>query len=191
MAKALSRRLAGRPEAEQAADIVHEINEAVAETRALSRQLFPAAADAEGLPPALRDLAATTARKAGVECTCDWEDDLPLPEVPPDEGTPAPMHLYRIAQEAVSNAIRHGQAKRIRIIGRREGPHGVMEVLDDGVGFAATAGAPTLGLGLRTMGYRAARLGAELKTGEEYAGSTVVRLRWRLEPGNPPFSLGK
>lgn len=182
MAKALSRRLEGRPEAEHASDIVHELNEAVAETRALSRQLFPAAADAEGLEPALRDLAGSTARHAGVECTCDWDDDLPLPAVPPGEGTPAPMHIYRIVQEAVSNAVRHGQAKRIRIGGRRDGDHGLIEVVDDGVGLSATAAAPSMGLGLRTMTYRAGQLGAELKVGEEYGGGTAVRLRWKLEP---------
>lgn len=189
MAKALSRRLAGRPEAEQAADIAGEINEAVAETRALSRQLFPAAADAEGLPAALRDLAASTARLAGVECTCDWDDDLPLPSVPPGEGTPAPMHLYRIVQEAVANAVRHGRARNIRIAGRRDGGHGLLEVVDDGVGFGATAGSPTMGLGLRTMSYRASQLSAELKAGEEYVGGSAVRLRWMLEPKAPPSSL--
>lgn len=190
MAKALSRRLAGRPEAADAGAIVAEINEAVAETRALSRQLFPSAAEAEGLGPALRDLASSTARLAALECTCDWDDDLPLPAVPADETTPAPMHLYRIAQEAVSNAVRHGRAARIRISGRREGDAGVLEVADDGIGLAASrAAVPSMGLGLRTMSYRAARLGGVIEVRDDSEGGAVVCLRWPLAPSRGEVSV--
>lgn len=71
-------------------------------------------------------------------------------------------HLYRIAQEAVSNAVRHSGCSRIRIALRRTEPGLLLEIQDDGGGFDTLA-AEHQGLGLRLMEYRARIIGGTLR----------------------------
>jgi signal transduction histidine kinase len=68
-------------------------------------------------------------------------------------------HLYRIAQEAVSNAIRHGRAKFINISLEKSGEATIMTITDDGEGLPETP-PPDAGMGLRIMAYRANMIGA-------------------------------
>ena len=178
LAKALAKRLPEGPERDQAAAISREVGEAIAETRTLARQLFPAAAEAPSLGAALRDLAEATARRAGITCTCEWDDDLPLPRLPEEAETPAPMHLFRIVQEALTNSLRHGQAQHILITARVVDGRGTVEISDDGIGLKATASGESMGLGVRSMGYRCRLMGADLTISEAPEGGAVVRLSW-------------
>jgi two-component system, LuxR family, sensor kinase FixL len=82
------------------------------------------------------------------------------------------QHLYRIAGEAVSNAVRHARASRITVALRREEEELLLEIRDDGIGLPEPR--PTGGLGLRTMAYRAQLLGGALSLEPLPAGGTRV-----------------
>jgi len=135
--------------------------EAIAQCRAQARRLAPVEIQAAGLEAALRELVDSTARAAGVACTLEWT----APGPPPAAGA----DLFRICQEALTNALRHGHARTISIhIGPR-----TLAVLDDGVG-----GTGDEGLGLRSMRARAQRLGGTLEAGPQPGGGWAVRLVW-------------
>jgi signal transduction histidine kinase len=123
-------------EAEAAADadeVTRLIKEADAYARALARGLVPVELDAGGLDAALERLCTNAERLFGVACSFE---PTGAPEGAagrlPEE---APTHLFRIAQEAVSNAVRHGQARRVRITLTRAPDRLRLVVEDDGTGF--------------------------------------------------------
>jgi PAS domain S-box-containing protein len=151
--RSLSKR--GLPEARTARLLVSQIQAATRQTRALARGLTPVMDRPNGLMLALEDFATTTRILFRINCTFHCEE----PVLIADRG--AAIHLFRIAQEAVSNAIRHGHARRVNISLRRKVKHLTLEVRDRGRGLAAPAPNPT-GLGLRIMKYRAAMLGGTL-----------------------------
>ncbi len=151
MSHVLHQRLANqsRPEATEMEEITTLIRDAIRTTRDLARGLSPVLLQSKGLSIALNDLAASTSRQIrGVRCTS--EPDPRAPETPPEIA----IHLYRIAQEAVNNAVRHGKATCIDI-SLRLADH-LMEVCveDNGQGFPDNFDFGT-GMGLRVMQYRA------------------------------------
>ncbi len=194
--KALERRVAARSavagDREMIADINRQVTQAISQTRSLARLLHPVEADADSLGAALKELGASNEKIFAVIITVTWADDLPVPSTRTDQGdTPPSMHLYRIVQEALSNAIRHGQAKQVWITGTftprddtRPQSSGIVEltIADDGIGFSPpTPNAiygPTSGMGLRIMAYRAQCLGAELSMSPRTTGGTCLTLRW-------------
>ncbi|MBV9658070.1 MAG: sensor histidine kinase [Verrucomicrobia bacterium] len=152
-----------RAESAAAGRLVALIEEAIGQTRELARDLVPAGLEAEGLATALRELAASTVRRhPGVVCTfVGW------PEEPTINDPTVAEHLFRIAQESVRNALRHGGARHIEIRLRAEaGGAGVLTVEDDGCGLLESGSDPRLrasgGLGLRLMAHRAAILNSRL-----------------------------
>ncbi len=169
LAQTLADRLrqAGSTEARVADEIADLIREASGQTRSLARGLCPVAEEPEGLAHALRDLADTTGELYDVACTCD------CPEPVRFASSTVANHLYRIAQEAVGNAVRHGEPGHIVLRLVRRGGALVLTVEDDGRGLppdAETAG----GMGLRTMRHRAGRIGGLLEVRPRPGGGTVV-----------------
>ena len=136
MSKVQEQRLAerSRPEAADAAKIVRLVNEAIHKTRELARGLLPVQSDAQGLMSALQQFASEVEDLFQVSCRFECEE----PVLVPDEAVA--NHLYRIAQEAVHNAIKHGKARNIVIGSPRGNDGGVLTVRDDGVGIADPAG---------------------------------------------------
>jgi two-component system sensor histidine kinase UhpB len=134
--------------------------DAIAQCRAQARRLAPVAIQVAGLEIALRELAGATACAAGVACTLEWT----APGPPPEAG----IDLFRICQESITNALRHGRARTIII---RIGPR-TLAVIDDGQGGAKGAD----GVGMRSMQARAARLGGTLESGPLPTGGWAVRL---------------
>ena len=155
----------------QDAEMIHSsIHEAVNEARSLARGIFPVHVDRHGLTVALGELAQNTSRLTGVKIEVQDEGDT---QISPPE---AAMHLYRIAQEAVGNAVRHGGAQHVLI--RLGGDEGfiVLTIVDDGQGFQVQEqGRSSSGMGLRTMRYRAQVLGARLHINPVSGGGTSVR----------------
>jgi len=143
------------PEAETAEAIQKLLREAVVEARDLARGIFPVQMDSEGLPAALEELVTKTNRLAQVTVTFEVKGETGI------EDPQVSMHLYRIAQQALNNALSHAQSNRITICLTREGTRVTMTVSDDGCGFAQTQSS-SRGMGLRTMSYRARLIGAEL-----------------------------
>ncbi len=157
------------PEAKSAEEIEAYIQEAATEARDLARGIFPVLQDPSGLEPALEELASLTSRLHQRQVEVFFEEGITIPN--PDVS----MHLYRIAQEAVSNALKHANAKGVFIALRKTEGQLRLSVQDDGPGVPASAFASATGMGLRTMRYRASLIGAELEIGRGPEGGTLVR----------------
>lgn len=150
----LSERLAGSPDqAEAASRIVRLIEEAIALTRNLARGLAPVELTGEGLMDALGELASVTRQRFEVDCQFEYEG--PIAELKADEA----LHLYRIAQEATNNALKHSEAGEIVIRLECAGGELKLTVTDDGVGLPE-GGRQGKGMGLRIMAHRASLAGA-------------------------------
>ena len=140
----------------------------LAETRDLSRLLSPVDVRSEGLMDALQELVDQTERVFEVSCLLDVEGDVGLAD------NAAASHLFRIAQEAVTNAIKHADPSAVLVRLARSGDTLVLTVSDDGSGFEVAAGQQASGLGMRTMRYRAALIGATLAVEKDTPGSLVT-----------------
>jgi signal transduction histidine kinase len=133
----------------------HELRETVTQARLLAHRLAPVRLEGEGLMRALGELAAGTRRLPGVDCRF-----VCAPPVRLDDATVA-THLYRIAQEAVNNALKHGRARQIDIA-LNVASHGV-ELIVKNNGRPLPAAPPRAGgMGLEVMRYRAETIGATL-----------------------------
>lgn len=165
--------------AASAARLTHLIHNSVEEARNIARGLHPVVMDAEGLVSALHELAA---RSSGIlACRLRCERVVPIA----DNATA--LHLYRIAQEAVTNAIKHSGARRITLSLRlREGLL-MLGVTDDGCGMPEVI-PQSHGMGVRLMQYRADVIGANISIGRRKRGGTQVTCTLRMshfaaEPG--------
>jgi PAS domain S-box-containing protein len=146
----------GSPEAGQAGKITSLLNDALSLTRSLARGLHPVALKSGGLIAALADLADRTSEMYQVACRFDGPCDEPLLT-----DTTA-THLYRIAREAVTNAVHHGKAQQIHIaLGVAATGHTELRVADNGCGMPRLS-PRRMGMGLRIMNYRADVIGASL-----------------------------
>ncbi|MFY9924689.1 MAG: sensor histidine kinase [Opitutaceae bacterium] len=169
VAHALGARMADRKadEAQEMKKIIGLIEDGIEQTRNLAKGLLLAEIEREGLAIALQEFAAATSQNFRVECVCRCEGNAAFEE----NGTAT--HLYRIAQEAVRNAVRHGRAKRIDIALEDRGGKVVLSVHDDGTGLAPP-GSRGEGLGLRIMTHRASIIGASLAVTAQPGGGTLV-----------------
>ncbi len=122
------------------------LSEGIGEARNIARGLCPLDPDPEALAPALRALTKRIQEMGTVRCEFNARGDVRVPD-------PAvAQHLYRIAQEALSNAVRHAHASRITVELRGSNGELILLVEDDGAGLPPEL--PTGGMGLRTMAYR-------------------------------------
>jgi signal transduction histidine kinase len=170
--KVLGDRLAARslPEAADAERLVSLIEDAIELTRALARGLSPVALDADGLMMACRELAAQTSERFHLDCRFSCEQPVIL------DDPVAAAHLYRIAQEATSNAVRHGRARSIGIALARQSERLILSVEDDGIGLSEAAErGRQQGLGLRIMAHRASMIGATFDVRRGAVRGTFVR----------------
>jgi PAS domain S-box-containing protein len=154
-------------EAAQAETIAEMVNEGISQARNLARGLYPVRLEVDGLSSALEELAASAQARNNVAChfSCD-QQVLIHDEV-------AGNNLYRIAQEAVNNAIKHGRGKNISIgLGAVE-EEVTLTIKDDGVGFPETLDSHG-GMGLHIMNYRAKMIGAFLDIRRGAGGGTIV-----------------
>lgn len=158
-----------REDSDQAGKLSRLVRETIAHTRSLARGLSPVMKNSEGLAAALQELATNTADLFHIGCELEGGEDRWSALADPV----AAGHLYRIAQEAVSNAIKHGRARRVTI--RLAGNPDVLtlSVRDDGVGFPEVMPAG-VGMGMRVMRYRAGMISGELSVGRGQSGGTVV-----------------
>jgi PAS domain S-box-containing protein len=120
----------------------------------LSHGIMPVQINAEGLRSSLSELATATNAHDKIDCSFEYVGNVTVP----DNSTAT--HLYRIAQEALSNALRHGRANQIRIQLSQENGLLHLSVCDNGVGFDPNAKSREgQGMGLRIMAYRASVIG--------------------------------
>jgi signal transduction histidine kinase len=165
----------GRPEAAKAEQLCQLTGDAGSLARDLARGIFPVQMDGVGLATALKDLAGTTSQLTRIPVSFFEMGEVIVAD--PEAG----MHLYRIAQEAVNNAVKHGDAKKITIALNQCENSLRLTVADDGKGMAPSPGG-TRGMGLDSMRYRARVLGDELKIDSQPGEGTIVS----CEMPNPP-----
>jgi signal transduction histidine kinase len=160
--------------AEAAAEIARQTQQALDQVRRLAKNLFPVDVDAESLLAALRDLASATGSLHKIDVRVEGDPPKGL-----HDGKTA-TELYRITQEAVTNSVKHAQAKTVTI--RIEDVRGVtrLRITDDGIGIPHPE--PGNGVGLRIMRYRAASIGASLAVERGPKGGTVVTCALREPP---------
>ncbi len=169
-ARFLKDRLAEKGMAEAAAvqEIAELLNNAISQSRALARGLFPVKLEEEGLFSALEELADNISRNSHVACRF-----ISQPSVLVFDPVVA-SNVYRLAQEAANNAIRHGSPKTIVIRLEQKGAAVALTVSNDGRPFVPPS-PENPGLGLRIMRHRAGMIGAELDIGPGADGGTIVQ----------------
>ena len=154
-------------------EILGLLNRALASTRSIAGGLSPVAIERGGLIEALRVMAAQARQSSGVKLRlrldADAERDLP---------PPVALHLYRIAQEALSNAVRHSGATQVSLSLGQRGGMLRLAVADNGAGLGAQEGG-SAGLGLHIMQYRAQLIGARLEMRRPPKGGTAVEVTWQ------------
>ncbi len=161
----------GRKEAEDAATISTLVQEAIAQARALARGLCPVQLETSGLESALEDLTFQIQRLHGLECEF-------IPRGPVDVETSVALHLYRIAQEAINNAIKHASARRITVTADFTRADRILLIEDDGCGFDPDGEhGPSSGMSL--MPYRAAMIGGTLTVTSQPNAGTKVECRFQ------------
>lgn len=143
-----------------------ELGTALALARNLAHELYAVAPTPEGLVEALESLAERVNADRRIECAFPGEKSVLVPN------QAAASHLYRIAQEATHNALKHSHATRIDIELRCSPPGLDLKVRDNGVGFPT--GPAARGLGLRTMEQRARLMGGRLKVQPHPNGGVEV-----------------
>ena len=165
------------PEAKAMNHIVEMVEDAIELTRTLARGLHPFDLKGEGFTDALRELAATITEGFNTPCTFECNEPVEIAE--PGVAT----HLYRITQEAITNAVKHSHAKSI-VVRLDAGADGLtLSICDDGVGMPPKI--PS-GMGLRTMAYRASVIGASFNVARQHSRGT--RVTCRLPAGRHSFS---
>ena len=177
MSQVLQQKLAPKSKAAaaRAAEIAGHVREAISQTRSLARGLAPVTLESEGLPSALRELAANTEKLFGLQCHVECaEDEINLPSA-------SVTHLYRIAQEAVSNALKHGKATSVSIRLESQSNQVRLIVVDNGQGFPQIS-PRTTGMGLRIMRYRAGMVGGSLSILPGRPAGTVVTCTVPAQP---------
>jgi signal transduction histidine kinase len=144
------------PHAAAAQEIEKFLNDAVVEARNLARGIAPIDMDEHALLAALDDLAERTSRLTPLPV--DFEAHGEPGVVDPQ----AALNLYRIAQEAVNNAVRHSHASHAGIVFSQSGSQLVLTIQDDGDGLPGNPMTGS-GMGMKTMTYRAQMIGADIK----------------------------
>jgi signal transduction histidine kinase len=167
-AQVLKEKLAARsaPETGEAEKLVCCVEEGIDLTRNLARGFFSPELDAEGLVVALQHLAETVRERFGIECVLDGDESIRI-----HDSTVA-NQLYQIAQEAVTNSVKHAAARQIDIRLAMNGPELCLSIIDDGVGFPDKPRSE--GLGLRLMRHSAALSGATFDVRRNGENGTIA-----------------
>ncbi len=174
MTKALEQKLAAKSP-DEAADLTQInklVKEAMEQARDLAKGLHPVDLDAGGLVSSLGELAESTQKLFGIRCTfkCDRPVEL--------KNTEVAVHLYRMTQEAITNAIKHGKAKNIQMALAYGKNESTLTVKSDGLDFPKAPKARGTGMGLQIMGHRAEIIGGSLDIRKAAGGGTIVICRF-------------
>lgn len=157
-----------REEERDAAKITGLVNNAVAKTRQLAHSLYPVELMGYGLREMLGQLSREVKAIFQLECELSFDESCSV------EDPEQVVHLYRICQEAISNAVKHGHASRIELSVSRTNEGIQVKVCDNGVGMDTSRLEESNGLGMHTMRYRAEMIGATLAIDVSVAGGVSV-----------------
>ena len=162
-------------EARETAGLAKLVREGIEQTRTLAHGLSPIMLPADSLMGALAELASRTEEAFHISCSFNCPEPVLV-----QDNTVA-THLYRLAQEAVQNAIRHGRAKFIVINLLRANRRLVLGIKDDGIGLPRKP-KKNAGMGLRVMHHRASMIGGILKIHSNRESGTLVHCTVAIKP---------
>ncbi len=154
-------------EAAQAASILEIVNECISEARHVARGLYPVRLEVSGIASALEELASATQARSHVVCHFCCDQPIAIYD------DAAGVGLYRIAHEAINNALKHSRARNIWLGLGAVDQEVTLTIKDDGVGFPQTLQSRS-GMGLSIMNYRARMIGASLDIRRDSGGGTIV-----------------
>jgi signal transduction histidine kinase len=185
IARALEQRLRkeGHKEVEDVQKICELIEQSVHHTHNLAHHFSSLDATGGDLADVMNGLAATVEKMFGIPCECTIKGEIPpLPE-------DASAQFYKIAQEAVSNAIKHGKASCVWIAVNSNSQKLVVTIKNDGIPFSPPLN-PKARMGLRTMNYRANTIGATFEIRPNQKDGTLVTCVLPLKNGARPHRNG-
>jgi signal transduction histidine kinase len=163
------------PEMAQAETIAEMVNEGISQARNLARGLYPVRLEVDGLASALEELTASVQARNNISCRFACDEPVLIHDVV------AGSNLYRIAQESINNAIKHGRAKNIFVGMGAVDDEVTLTVKDDGLGFPDNLESNG-GMGIHIMNYRAKMIGAFLDIRRAAGGGTIVICSFHNEP---------
>lgn len=164
----------GSAAADNAEEFARSIPKLVRQIRSVIRGLMPVELDANGLMSALQQLADNTEQRHGITCR------LEASQVVPVKDPTVAHHLFRIAQEAINNALKHGRPESIILSLLGSGSELDLRIRDDGVGVSTKQNRDDTqrrGMGMRIMRHRASLIGANLTIRSPRQGGTLVTCR--------------
>lgn len=176
LAKSMAKRLENlsNSETESAQQLAVGIQQAIAQVRTLSRGLIPVQIDAQGLTSALQELVEEFQQQSDI--TIDLHIEKPVKI----SNNITAMHVYRIAQEAITNAVKHAQPQLISVKLKPEGEYGILEITDDGSGLPKDIDSRK-GLGLQILRHRSSLFGGHLSIKSAGKGGTRIRCKFPLD----------
>lgn len=167
---------------ERAGEYLHEIhdlaNEVLSDMRLFVFELHPLMLEQEGLVASLQSRLKAVEARVGIQTELQSEGESELPVALAGE-------LYRVAQEALNNVVKHAQARRVTLRLRFDPERAYLEVSDDGIGYVPAVAESNGGLGLRGMRARADRMGGELTIESAPGKGTCVRVSVRNHGEQP------
>jgi signal transduction histidine kinase len=161
------------PEATEAEKLVRYVEEGIDLTRNLARGFFSPELEADNLSVALEGLAENISERFSINCFFHGDESIPVRD------SEVATQLYRIAQEAATNAAKHAAADNINIRVTVDGSELTLAITDNGVGIPDKL-SNSKGLGLRLMRHGAALIGATLSVGRNGRTGTVAKCRLRI-----------
>jgi signal transduction histidine kinase len=161
---------AAKTEAEMIGELIRD---ATRQARLLAKGLSPVQLDATGLMSALHELTSNASKLFNVSCRFECPQSVLVAD------NTVATHLYRIVQEAISNAIKHGQAKLIIVSLSSTADQLTLRIWNNGAEFRTGASVGG-GLGLRIMQYRAEMIGASLKINSAINKGATVECRFKM-----------
>ena len=170
MSQVLEKKLAPRFKdgAARAGEIAQYVRDAIGQTRALARGLSPVTLESEGLASALLEHALAMERIFGVHCRLDYDSQVAI------SNHAMATHLFRLAQEAISNAVKHGKATKISIHLKSDPGRIYLGIADNGCGFIPEPAPSANGMGLRIMKFRADMIGGQLAIERNPGGGMII-----------------
>src|SRR6266536_1516058 len=168
--------LKSAPETTEAEKLIHYVEQGIDLTRNLARGFFSPELEADGLIVALQGLAENITERFGIDCVFEGGESLRLRD------SAIATQLYRIAQEAVTNSIKHAGAQRITICLTTTSSELLLTISDDGIGFPDNL-LNSEGLGLRLMRHGASLAGASFDVRRNGQRGTIVTCKLNLQHG--------
>jgi PAS domain S-box-containing protein len=156
-----------RKETDTARKIGRLLDEAITEARSVCQGLYPIRLNNDGLPPALEELAATTTERHGIACQCDLHRQTLACDIA------TATHLYRIAQEAINNAVKYSGARTLKIHLSASPDQISLEIRDDGQ-WLNQKPTPRSGMGMHIMDYRAQLIGGTFQCEGSERGTVIT-----------------